>query len=328
MKTQAIPDARPDDMEAPPLDRRLVAILAADVEAYSRAMAADEEAALAVLSAHRKVVDDLIVSYHGRIANTAGDSVLAEFSSVVDAVRCSIEIQQAIAARNGALPDPQRMQFRIGINVGDVMAKDGDIFGDGVNIAARLQSLVGGGAICVSRGVRDHIRHLGTFRFEDLGEQQVKNIDRPVRAFRIVMDGSQPAVVQPAVEEPPAVSTEQLVAETIAVDLVMWQAIANSEHVEDFLHYLERFPEGEFAALARARIAHLSQAPVASPPAMDKETVVEITFWESVKDTDNPALFEAYLTKYPDGNFALIAQARLDEFQSDAEPGRRGSVQA
>jgi hypothetical protein len=140
------------------------------------------------------------------------------------------------------------MQFRIGVNVGDVMAKDGDIFGDDVNIAARLQSLVHGGSICVSRGMRDHIRHLGTFRFEDLGEQQVKNIDRPVRAFRILMEDPDVVVVPTAADEPPAVSPERIVSDTIVVDLVMWQAIANSERVEDFLHYSERFPRASSRA--------------------------------------------------------------------------------
>ena len=147
-------------MEAPTLDRRLVAILAADVEGYSRLMALDEEAALATLSAHRAIADELIVAFRGRIANTAGDSVLAEFASVVDAVRCAMEIQRKIAAANDELLEARQMQFRIGINVGDVMVKNGDIFGDGVNVAARLQSLADAGGICVSRGVRDSIRHL------------------------------------------------------------------------------------------------------------------------------------------------------------------------
>jgi adenylate cyclase len=142
-------------MEAPTLDRRLVAILAADVEGYSRLIALDEEAALATLSAHRAIADDLIVGFHGRIANTAGDSVLAEFASIVDAVRSAIEIQRKIAAANDELPEARRMLFRIGINVGDVMVKNGDIFGDGVNVAARLQTLADAGGICVSRGVRD-----------------------------------------------------------------------------------------------------------------------------------------------------------------------------
>jgi class 3 adenylate cyclase len=151
-------------MEAPTLDRRLVAILAADVEGYSRLMALDEEAALATLSAHRAIADDLIVGFHGRIANTAGDSVLAEFASIVDAVRSAIEIQRKIAAANDELPEARRMLFRIGINVGDVMVKNGDIFGDGVNVAARLQTLADAGGICVSRGVRDSIHPVDVVR--------------------------------------------------------------------------------------------------------------------------------------------------------------------
>src|SRR5690242_5372017 len=128
-------------MEAPSLERRLVAILAADVEGYSRLMALDEEQALATLSGHRAIADELIVAFRGRIANTAGDSVLAEFASVVDAVRCALAIQKRIQDANTALPETRRMQFRIGINVGDIMVKNGDIFGDGVNVAARLQTL-------------------------------------------------------------------------------------------------------------------------------------------------------------------------------------------
>ena len=128
-------------MEAPRLERKLVAILAADVEGYSRHMERDEATTLATLSAHRVIVDDLVNSHHGRITSTAGDSVLAEFASVVEAVDCAVKIQDALAAANEALPDEHRLQFRIGINVGDVMVKDGDIFGDGVNIAARLEAL-------------------------------------------------------------------------------------------------------------------------------------------------------------------------------------------
>lgn len=150
-------------MEAPTLDRRLVAILSADVDGYSRLMAADEEAALAALSAHRGEVDALIAEFRGRIANTAGDSVLAEFASVVDAARCAVRIQEVMAARNADVAEDRRMLFRIGLNVGDVMVKDGDIFGDGVNIAARLQAPAGAGGICVSRGVRDQICHIGAY---------------------------------------------------------------------------------------------------------------------------------------------------------------------
>jgi class 3 adenylate cyclase len=130
----------------------------------------------ATLSAHRALVDELIDQHGGRIANTAGDSVLAEFASVLDAVHCTIEIQKTLANANEAQPEARSMRFRIGINVGDVMAKDGDIFGDGVNVDARLEGLVKGGEICVSRGVRDYLRHRGGIVFEDLGEQLVKNM--------------------------------------------------------------------------------------------------------------------------------------------------------
>src|SRR3984893_17671546 len=153
-------------MEAPPLERRLAAILAADVEGYSRLMHGDEEATMATLSAHRALVDELIARHRGRIANTAGDSVLAEFASVRDAVSCAVEIQAALQRANEGEPEGRRMRFRIGINVGDVMFKEGDIFGDGVNVAARLEGLVKGGEICVSRGARDPLLHRDGMAFD------------------------------------------------------------------------------------------------------------------------------------------------------------------
>lgn len=300
-------------MEAPSLSRRLVAILAADVEGYSRLMAVDEETALATLSTHREAVDELILAFRGRIANTAGDSVLAEFASVVDAARCAVLMQHVVENLNETLAEERRMWFRIGINVGDIMAKDGDIFGDGVNIAARLQTLAEPGGICVSRGVRDQIRHLGAFQFEDLGEQQVKNIERPIRAFKVIADPDAmpgPDDLLPEAEEPPSAGIAE---DRIAVDLALWQTASKSDRVSEYLAYLERFPEGECAALARERIAALAET---ADPAGDAETVVELTFWESVKGSTNPALYEAYLAKYPDGEFALLAKAILEELRS------------
>jgi class 3 adenylate cyclase len=302
-------------MEAPSLNRRLVAILAADVEGYSRLMATDEEAALATLSAHRKAVDELIVAFGGRIANTAGDSVLAEFASVVETVRCAVRMQHAVAELNAALSDDRRMWFRVGINVGDIMAKEGDIFGDGVNIAARLQALAEAGGICVSRGVRDQIRHIGSFGFEDLGEQRVKNIERPIRAFRVIADPA--AVPDPgdAPEDLDASAASPVTDPATAVDLAMWRAASSSDRVQEYLAYLERFPAGEFAALARERIAALSEAP-SEPASVTADAAVELSFWESVKGSTNPALYEAYLAKYPEGNFVLLAKAMLDELRS------------
>jgi adenylate cyclase len=193
-------------MEAPELERRLAAILAADVEGYSRLMHGDEEGTMATLSARRSLVDELIARHRGRIANTAGDSVLAEFASVLDAVRCAIEIQAEIQRADEGEPQGRRMRFRIGINIGDVMVKDDDIFGDGVNVAARLEGLVKGGEICVSRGVRDHLRHRGGLVFEDLGEQLVKNIAHPIRAFRLRI--GEDTSEQEASPEEPAESAE------------------------------------------------------------------------------------------------------------------------
>ena len=143
-------------VEAPPLERKLVAILAADVAGYSRMMHQDEDATLATLTTHRTVIDDLIIAGRGEISGTAGDSVLAEFASVVDAVHCAVAIQQALHKCNANLTDERRMRLRIGINVGDVLVKDGTIFGDGVNVASRLEGLAEPGSVCITRCARPY----------------------------------------------------------------------------------------------------------------------------------------------------------------------------
>src|SRR3954470_24435449 len=157
--------------------RHLAAILAADVAGYSRLMGLDEEGTLGRLKAHRhQLVDGKIQEHHGRIVKTTGDGMLVEFPSVVDAVRCAVEIQRAMVDRNTDIAEGKRITFRIGINLGDVIAEDGDIYGDGVNIAARLEALAEPGGICISGTVRDHIRDKIPYAFEDMGEQNVKNI--------------------------------------------------------------------------------------------------------------------------------------------------------
>ncbi len=171
------------------MERRLAAILAADVVGYSRLMGADEEATLATLNAYREVIDGLVVDRHGRVFGSAGDSVIAEFASPVEAVRCAVEIQQEIEARNASLPEDRRMHFRIGVNLGDVMAEGDNLFGDGVNIAARLEGLAKAGGVCVSGTVFDHVRNKVGLEFESLGERQVKNIEQPVRVYRITLEG-------------------------------------------------------------------------------------------------------------------------------------------
>jgi adenylate cyclase len=171
--------------------RRLAAILTADVVGYSRLMGADEEGTLAALRAVRRELGDPKTAEHrGRIVKTTGDGLLVEFASVVDAVRCAVEVQREMIARNAATPAERRIEFRMGINVGDIIIEDGDIFGDGVNIAARLEALAEPGGICLSAAAHEQVRDRLDLVFDDLGEQQVKNITRPVRTYGIVLGAS------------------------------------------------------------------------------------------------------------------------------------------
>jgi adenylate cyclase len=166
------------------VERRLAAILAVDVAGYSRLMGADEEGTHERLKAHlRELVEPKIAEHRGRIVKNTGDGFLAEFPSVVDAVRCAVEVQRGMIDREPEVPEERRIRFRIGINIGDVIVEEHDIFGDGVNIAARLEALAEPGGICVSRMVRDNVRDKLDFAFGDMGEQQVKNIARPVRVY-------------------------------------------------------------------------------------------------------------------------------------------------
>ena len=181
--------------------RRLAAILAADVAGYSRLMGADEEGTLERLKGlRRELVDPKIAEHKGRIVKTTGDGLLVEFPSVVDAVRCAVEVQQAMPERNAGVAVDNRIELRIGINLGDVIVEGDDLYGDGVNIAARIEALADAGGVFVSNTVHDHVRDRLPFLFEDLGEQQVKNIARPVRAYRV---GPRPS--RPPAGETPAV---------------------------------------------------------------------------------------------------------------------------
>jgi adenylate cyclase len=169
------------------VERRLTAILAADVVGYSRLMSADEEGTLAQLKDHRRaLVDPKIAEHRGRIVKTTGDGLLVEFASVVDALRCALEVQRGMTDRNADIPQAKRIEFRVGIQQGDVITEAGDIFGDGVNVAARLEGLAEPGGICVSGRVQEDAQGKIDVSFEDMGEQRLKNISRPVRAYRVV----------------------------------------------------------------------------------------------------------------------------------------------
>ena len=172
------------------IERRLAAILAADVVGYSRLVGEDEEGTLERLKVLRRTIADPKIKEHrGRVVRTMGDGLLVEFASVVDAVRCAVDVQREVAQRNADLPADRRIEFRIGINLGDIIKDGREIYGDGVNIAARLEALATPGGVCVSRVVRDQVRDKLSFAFDDRGEQQVKNIARPVRVSDVNMTG-------------------------------------------------------------------------------------------------------------------------------------------
>jgi len=173
--------------------RRLAAILAADAAGYSRLIGADEGGTLQTLKAIRaELIDPTIAAHNGRLVKTTGDGLLVEFSSVVDALRCATEVQAGMAERNNTAPDHRRVAFRIGINMGDIVVEDGDTFGDGVNVASRLEGLAAPGGICVSARVQEDAAGKLDLAFEDLGEQALKNIVRPVRAYGVVTGPASP----------------------------------------------------------------------------------------------------------------------------------------
>src|SRR6476646_3966850 len=204
----------------PPV-RRLAAMLAADVAGYSRLMGADEEGTHERLKAHLgELIEPKIAEHRGRVVKNTGDGFLAEFQSVVDAVRCAVEIQRGMAEREPEVPEEQRIRFRIGINLGDVIVEEDDIFGDGVNVAARLEALAEPGGICVSGAVRDQVGdRLDDIAFEDLGDQSVKNIVRPIRVFRVRLEpdattapeGAKDAAAATTISKKPSIAVLPLV---------------------------------------------------------------------------------------------------------------------
>ncbi len=184
------------------MKRKIAAIFAADIAGYSRLVAEDEEETLRRLASYRAVIDDFIAKAGGRIFNTAGDAVLAEFPSAVEAVRCAIDIQESLRTRNMAYPPSRQMSFRIGITIGDVVERDGDLLGDGVNIAARLEGLAEVGGICISRAVHEQVANKLSVQFADIGAQEVKNIPTPVHAYMVAMRREDGTYATPQVKKP------------------------------------------------------------------------------------------------------------------------------
>ena len=180
------------------MERKLAAIFSTDVKGYSRLMGADEAATIRTLTAYRTLMATLIQQYRGRVVDSPGDNLLAEFPSVVEAVECAVAIQRELRVRNAALPLDRRMEFRIGINLGDVITEGERIYGDGVNIAARLEGLAEAGGLCISGTVYDQIKTRLALGYEDLGAQAVKNIAEPVRVYRVQLE---PRAAVPALRE-------------------------------------------------------------------------------------------------------------------------------
>jgi class 3 adenylate cyclase len=286
-----------------PVQRKLVAVLAADIADYSRLTARDEQGTVERLRQLFSVVEDLVSRRGGRVVSTAGDGFLAEFPSAMESVFAAIEIQQAASAFNANADAEFAMQFRIGISIGDVIQTGEDIHGDSVNVAARLQQIAEPGSIYVTRALRDHLRDKTAIEFDDLGERDLKNLPRPVRIFRVSLDEL------PNIPSPSAPKEEVAEEEASKTELAFWQSIAESETSGDYKAYLDKYPDGVFAELARSRLANLAKS---VPAPSQEETQIELAFWDSIKDQDDPKLFEAYLKNYPEGHFRDIAKLKIN----------------
>jgi class 3 adenylate cyclase/TolB-like protein len=216
-------------VDPPGVERKLAAILSADVVEYSRLMAEDEVSTVQTLTAYRDVVGMLVHQRRGRVVDSPGDNLLAEFPAALDAVQAAVEIQRVIKARNTAVPPDRKMEFRIGVHLGDVMVEGERIYGDGVNIAARLEGLAEPGGICISGAVQEQVRHKLELAYEDLGEQEVKNIPEPIRAYRIALEGEAlPSGLGPRPLRRVAVTT-LLVLLVAAVGAAAWRYLAPLE---------------------------------------------------------------------------------------------------
>jgi len=243
------------------IERKLATILSADVAEFSRLMNEDEEQTLRTFRGHKKIFESLVMTHHGRVFNTAGDAILAEFASPVEAVRCATDVQSALRTRNEQLPPTRQVRFRIGINIGDVMIQGQDLLGDGVNLAARLQTAAEPGGICISGSVHDQIRNKLSLSFHSMGERSYKNIPQPVRTFSIVeAEGGAP------LPSPKAASARQNPAIWVIVALVVVAGIGYAAYA---IHQRGR---GEPAPAATAAAPPAPAPSAATPPAAGNST--------------------------------------------------------
>src|SRR6185312_2221360 len=239
------------------MERRLAAILAADVAGYSRLMGIDEEGTHKNLKGHhQELVEPKIRQHRGRIIKNTGDGFLAEFTSVLDAVRCAVEIQQAMTTRNAKTPDDRRIEFRIGVHQGDIIPDSGDIFGDGVNVAARLEGIAEPGGVCISARVHEDVRTTLKLPFDDIGEQHLKNIQRPVRVYRIT-SGAKPAATTPSLSLPDRPSIAVLPFQNLSSDVQ--QDYFADGMVEDIVNGLSRI-KGLFVIARNSTLSYKGHA--------------------------------------------------------------------
>jgi class 3 adenylate cyclase len=283
------------------LPRRLAAILAADATNFSGLVAQNEDAALRALAGHRAAIDAAISAHDGRVFTTAGDSVLAEFASPVQAVRAAIEIQRTLKQDSDGAGTLARMHFRIGVNVGDVVVDGENILGDCVNVAVRLENLAPPGGICVSANVHDHVAGKLDCRFQDLGTQFLKHIPRPVRAYQLI-------------DDPTALESLALRLRNTSRHVAL--GAAGAALLVLIAGWLTMRPPPEKAAVSAPR-------PVTTP-APDRE---ELLHWQSVQNSTDPAELRTYLAQYPRGTFAELAKSRLDGMAA-AEARRHAIEQA
>ena len=309
--------------------RKLTAVLAADVAGYSRMMRADQHGTIDKLALRREILDDAVARHQGRIVNTAGDSVLAEFGSVVDALHCALEIQTSVAQENQRLPRERHMSFRIGVHTGEVFVRGRDLLGDGVNVAARLQSLAPPGGIYTSAVVREQVRGILSLQFQNKGQQRLKNIDQPVRVFAV-------SSAAPGRPVRPDRGGRGLTAARIAALLALcvvavmagsvWRA--HPSWLEAWLSDSGR-TEGQPVAAASiptprsARAAPAPPANAAKPASVQPATTtttgtasasdtIELALWQSALTDGSQAAFEDYLRQYPAGHFAEPARAKIE----------------
>ena len=284
--------------------RKLTAILSADVVGYSRLMGNDEEATLRTLTEYRGVMTMLIQQHSGRVLDSKGDNLLAEFSSVVEAVLCAVAIQKEIKARNDKLPEDRRMDFRIGVNLGDVIDNGESIYGDGVNIAARLESLAKPGGICISKTTFDHVDSKLPYGYEYMGDQIVKNIARPVPAYRVLMEPESAGRLFGERRSKlkgwglPVITMIALVA----VGVVIWDFILRSAVDPGNKQNRVAAKGTEGSGLSASKGVEKKEEP---------EENYEIIFWQSIEESNNSDMFQEYLRRFPDGAFSGLAKIRI-----------------